>query len=252
MKNNQKTTTESQPAKSTVNSLDRRQLLKQLIAAPPFISLVGGLRAEAKAKGILPDDLKITDEGILQGPVVVGDSSISQYSDVYFDKKPLKGADDGPYFYTLSSTRSLTIPATILADNTLPRALDIAFKLMPVSTFNPPNLSSIEFSYLTPYNLPGTPIVSYSSYTKKGDEVIEIAISNVEVLVALKSGASGKKPKKGNLTLTQVKNAAGTTLTLSFKHLASVDIDFDFSFTFTLLSLVGGASSSRPQSANKN
>ena len=249
MKNNQKTTTESQPAKSTVNSLDRRQLLKQIIAAPPLISLIWSIQADGKAKGALPYDLKITDEGILQGPVVAGDSSITQTSEVYFDQKPLKGADDGPYFYTLSSTRGVTIPATILADNTLPQALDIAFKLTPAG-FDPPDLSSIEFSYFTPYNLPGTPNVSYSSYTKKGDEVTEISISNVQVLVNLKSGGSGKKPKKGNLTLTQVKNDAGTTLTLSFKHLTSVDIDF--SFRVSLFSLVGGATSSRPQSANKN
>jgi hypothetical protein len=155
-------------------------MLLQMIGIPSIISLAFGIQAEGKAKAqVLPDDLRITDRGILLGPVASGDGSISEFSEIAFAKKPLKGADDGPYFYTLSSVNSLTVPATILADNTNAQALNIAFKLTPVPPFDPPDLFSIEFSYLTPYNLPGTPTVGYTSYTKKGDEVTEISITNV-------------------------------------------------------------------------
>ena len=231
-----------------VGHLDRREMLKRLIGTPPLISLALSLEAQAQTKSktrILLDDLKITDQGILYGPVVNGDNSLTGYSDLSFEKKNFQN-DNGSYYYALSSAKNLTVPATILADNTSEQALNIALKLVP--QFNAVDFYSIQFSYLTPYNLPGTPEVKYRLVTSKGETTTEIVIPKVEIEVSFKSDKKETKIKKGRLTLTQVENAAGTTLNLAFKHL--FDIDFDFSFNITLNILAGGARPNKPQSTN--
>jgi len=228
--------------------IDRRDLLKRLIVTPPLITLACNLQAQAQNKSktrVLLNDLKITDQGILSGPVVSGDNSLTGYSDLSFEKQNFQD-DNGSYYYALSSAKKLTVPATILADNTSRQALNIALKLVP--QFNTADFYSVQISYLTPYNLPGTPEVKYKSTTINGEETIEIVIPQVDIEVSFKSNKKGPKIKKGKLTLTQVENAQGTTLTVAFKHL--FDIDFDFSFNITLNILVGGARPNKPQSTN--
>jgi len=226
-------------------SIDRRDILKYIIGGLPIISLAVNAQAKDKSGIVLPDNLKITSGGIFLGPVLDTDVSLSGYSDLTFSKNPLKGgANDGTYFFNLAAANNFAKPATILKDNMQAQALNISFKLVP--QFTTADISSIDFSYLTQYNLPGTPSVGYSSYTKKGDSTVEVALSSIDIAFRFKSGEV-QYAKKGQATFTQVTNSDGLTLTLDFKHVTGIDIDY--SFRISLLALAGGAMSNKPQSS---
>ena len=230
-----------------MTSIDRRDMLKYIVGGLPLISL--GISAQAQSQSrrtiVLPDDLKITNGGLVYGPVVDTDVSLSGSSQLTFDKKPLNGgANDGLYYFNLSAANNFAKPATILKDNTLAQALNISFKLVP--QFTTGDISSIDFSYLTQYNVPGTPSVGYSSTTRYMDTVTEVAISGLDIAIRFRSGVV-QSGKKGQVNITQVTNSDGLTLTWAFKQLFGIDIDY--SFRISLLALVGGAMSNKPQSS---